>query len=184
MSTDASSLNGCAVLAISIGHSFIDEVARGAEDLGARVTRLGPDLDVRSRENVAAGVDAAINAHGAPDLVLLSVVPEQAMRVETIDALSEADWRAIAMEALRTTTRLLQALGPHLKPKGGAIVFVAPSLSLVGTPGMIALSTLLEGQRGLMKSVARQSRALRRGIACRQARRRERRPWARARSED
>lgn len=78
------------------------------------------------------------------------------MRVETIDALAEADWRAIVLEGLRTTTRLLQALGPHLKPIGGAIVFVAPSLSLVGTPGMIALSTLLEGQRGLMKSVARQ----------------------------
>jgi NAD(P)-dependent dehydrogenase (short-subunit alcohol dehydrogenase family) len=78
------------------------------------------------------------------------------MRVETIDAMADSDWRDVAMEGLRTTVRLLQALGPHFKQSGGAIVFVAPSLSLVGAPSLVALSTLLEGQRGLMKSVARQ----------------------------
>jgi NAD(P)-dependent dehydrogenase (short-subunit alcohol dehydrogenase family) len=33
---------------------------------------------------------------------------------------------------------------------------LAPSLSLTGCAGLVALTTALEGQRGLMKSVARQ----------------------------
>jgi 3-oxoacyl-[acyl-carrier protein] reductase len=156
MSSDAAWLRGRRVLAISAGFDFSAAAVAGLADLGANVARLGAELDLNSRASVTAAVDAAIEAHGAPDLVVLNVMPERALQVQSIDATDERDWREIAMEGLRTTTRLLQALGPHLKSSGGAIVFVAPSLSLVGTPGMIALSTLLEGQRGLMKSVARQ----------------------------
>ncbi|NWG52140.1 MAG: SDR family oxidoreductase [Hydrogenophilaceae bacterium] len=156
MAADASWLHGKRVFAVSVGAGLADAVVDGVADLGAEVTRLGGDLDLASAASVAAGIDAAVAAHGAPDLVVLSVIPTAAMRPDAIDAMAEADWREAAIEGLRTTMRLLQALGPHMKPHGGAIVFVAPSLSLVGTPRMIALSTLLEGQRGLMKSVARQ----------------------------
>ncbi|QGZ96158.1 SDR family oxidoreductase [Terricaulis silvestris] len=156
MTSDASWLNGRRVFAISIGHDMLAGVANGMGDAGAEVVRIGADINLSSRKTVAAGIAAAIAKHGAPELVAISVIPLQAMRVETVAAMAEADWRDAAMDGLRTTTRLLQALGPHLKPRGGAIVFVAPSLSLVGAPGMVALSTLLEGQRGLMKAVARQ----------------------------
>jgi NAD(P)-dependent dehydrogenase (short-subunit alcohol dehydrogenase family) len=156
VSSDLSSLSGKRVLAIAIGCDLARGVADGAEQLGAKVARVGEGLNLSSRESVAAGIDAAVAEHGVPELVVLSIVPEAAMRPVAIADASEADWRAAAMEGLRTTVRVLQALGPHLKAKGGAVVFVAPSLSLVGTPEMVALTTLLEGQRGLMKSVARQ----------------------------
>jgi NAD(P)-dependent dehydrogenase (short-subunit alcohol dehydrogenase family) len=156
MMKNAEALMGVRVLAIAVGHDFSAQVVEGLADLGAIVTRLAPGLDTASRSSVAADVDAAIASSGVPDLVVLSVIPPAAMRAASIDTTSEDDWRSAAMEGLRTTVRVLQALGPHLKPNGGAIVFVAPSSSLVGTPDMIALTTLLEGQRGLMKSVARQ----------------------------
>ena len=60
------------------------------------------------------------------------------------------------VDGLRAVMYLLRALGPVMKPRGGAIVVVGPSLSLVGCPQLVALSTLLEGQRGMVKSVARQ----------------------------
>ncbi len=40
--------------------------------------------------------------------------------------------------------------------RGGSIVVVGPSLSLAGAPQLVALSTAVEGQRGLVKSTARQ----------------------------
>ncbi|MEQ1808456.1 MAG: SDR family oxidoreductase [Terricaulis sp.] len=153
-SVSITSLTGKHVLAVCAGYDFSRGVVDGAADLGARISRVA--LDVSSAERIAAGLDAAIAAAGAPDVVLLNVVPEAAMRPAPIADMSEGAWRTAAMEGLRTTVRILQALGPHLKPNGGVVVFVAPSTSLVGTTDMIALTTLLEGQRGLMKSVARQ----------------------------
>ncbi|MGE0742504.1 MAG: SDR family oxidoreductase [Hyphomonadaceae bacterium] len=154
MPPDALWLSGRRVLAIVVGHDFCAAVAQGLADLGALVGRA--EIDAASRESVGGSIDAAIAEHGSPNLVLLNVIPEPAMRPVAITDMANADWRATAQDGLRTTTRILQALEMHLRPQGGAIVFVAPSLSLVGAPGMIALSTLLEGQRGLMKSVARQ----------------------------
>lgn len=151
---DANSLIGLRVLAIAVGHDFSADVVDGLAAMGAAVTR--PALDVSSLATIAAGVDAAVAENGGPDLVVLNVVPGAALQLRAIDATTEQAWRDVAMDGLRTTVRLLQALGPHMKKSGAAIVFVAPSSSLVGTPEMIALTTLLEGQRGLMKSVARQ----------------------------
>ena len=143
------------VLAVSAGADMLSGVIQGLSDLGARVTRLAT-LDASSRASVAQAIDAAIARDGQPDLVAMSVVPQEAVRVAPLADWSEAAWRAAAMDGLRTTMWLLQALGVHLKPTGGAVVMVAPSLSLVGAPELVALSTLLEGQRGLLKSVARQ----------------------------
>jgi NAD(P)-dependent dehydrogenase (short-subunit alcohol dehydrogenase family) len=149
-------LQGKHVLAVSIGFDLTGAVTDGVADLGAIVGRVGRDLDISSAESIARGIDAAIAQHGAPDLVILNVIPEAALRPAPITEMNESEWRDAAMEGLRTTVNVLPALGKNLKPRGGAIVFVAPSASLVGTPSMIALTTLLEGQRGLMKSVARQ----------------------------
>lgn len=156
MSDKANAVSDLHVLAVTVGYDLSAGAVEGLADLGATIARLGTGLDTTSRASVAAGVAAAIASNGVPDLVILNVIPLDAMGAASIDTMSERQWRAASMEGLRTTVRLLQALGPHLKPQGASIVFVAPSLSLVGTPGMIALTTLLEGQRGLIKSVARQ----------------------------
>jgi 3-oxoacyl-[acyl-carrier protein] reductase len=70
--------------------------------------------------------------------------------------LPEAAWYESVRETLRTTLHVLQAIAPVLRERGGSVTFLAPSLSLTGCPGLVALTTALEGQRGLMKSVARQ----------------------------
>lgn len=150
------SLKGKRVLAISLGCDFTRDVVAGVIDLGADIAHVGDELDVSSVVSVAAGIGDVVAQHGAPDLVILNVIPPSAMAPGELVSATEADWRTSTMEGLRTTMRVLQALGPHMKGRGGAIVFVAPSLSLVGTSEMVALASLLEGQRGLMKAVARQ----------------------------
>ena len=151
---NTNALAGVRVLAVAVGHDFSAEAVDGLSALGANVAR--PRLDLASRDTLSASIDAAILASGVPELVVLNVIPPAALQAASIEATAEQTWREVVMEGLRTTLRLLQALGPHLKQSGAAVAFVAPSSSLVGTPEMIALTTLLEGQRGLMKSVARQ----------------------------
>lgn len=152
MTTEPSWLTGKRVLALAHGHDLTTAVIAGAERLGAHVARLR----LHSQSTIASDIDAAIADAGAPDLVVINVIPEAAMQPAPLTDLTEGVWRDTAMEGLRTTVRVLQALGPHVKGSEAAVVFVAPSLSLVGAPSLTPLTTLLEGQRGLMKSVARQ----------------------------
>jgi len=137
-------------------------VADGAQAGDAQVTappsggihRL--PLKAGSRAAVQSAVDAAVAAAGAPDLVVLSVMPAISQQLTELADLPEAAWHESVREALRTTLHILQAIGPAMADRGGTVVFLAPSLSLVGCRGLVPLTTALEGQRGLMKSVARQ----------------------------
>ncbi|WP_022981580.1 SDR family oxidoreductase [Ideonella sp. B508-1] len=50
----------------------------------------------------------------------------------------------------------LQAAHAALRERGGSVVLIGPSESLVGASGQVPLMTLAEGQRSLVKSAARQ----------------------------
>ena len=66
------------------------------------------------------------------------------------------EWKAACLDPLRTTRHCLQAAWRTLGGRPARIVLVGPNLSLTGAAGLTALSALSEGQRGLMKSAARQ----------------------------
>jgi 3-oxoacyl-[acyl-carrier protein] reductase len=157
------------VWVLSSGHDILSGLAAGLADNGARVglasddsATLAPDGATRTSgafDSQAAADDSVrrlAEAAGEPDLVVLSVLPDDAMRLAPLADFDGAQWQAGACDGLRNTLYLLRALGPHIKERGVAVVMVGPSLSLVGCPNLVALTTLLEGQRGLMKSVARQ----------------------------
>jgi len=149
--TDCGWLAGRQVWALSIGLDVLSDMATGLRDHGAVVTQVCGDAEIPD----AAITELATTA-GPPDLVLISVLPKDAVRLADLTDLAPADWTAMACEPLRSLVRLLQVLGPHIKGRGAAVALVGPSLSLVGCPRLVALTTLLEGQRGLVKSVARQ----------------------------
>jgi 3-oxoacyl-[acyl-carrier protein] reductase len=127
------------------------EAARARPDGVHRVS-----LTPGSRAAVQAAFDAAVAEAGAPDLVVLCVMPELSVRLTELADLPEPDWFVSVRETIRTTLHLLQVIAPVLRERGGSVIFLAPSLSLTGCAGLVALTTALEGQRGLMKSVARQ----------------------------
>jgi hypothetical protein len=143
---------GRSVWALSIGVDILAPISAGLRDLGANIVSAGDG----STSAADACVEAAARRASAPDLVLASVLPQGAVRLTSVCDLDEADWTAVACVGLRSLIHLLQAVGPYVKGRGVAVVLVGPSLSLVGCTRLVALSTLLEGQRGLMKSVARQ----------------------------
>jgi 3-oxoacyl-[acyl-carrier protein] reductase len=158
-------------LVISVGTDVGTALLAGLQAQGARVALLTDNSEAAraradgihrlpikpgSRAAVQSAVDAAVAAVGVPDLAVLCVMPEVGVQLTELAELPEADWYVSVRETLRTTLHVLQVIGPVLRQRGGAVTFLAPSLSLTGCPGLVALTTALEGQRGLMKSVARQ----------------------------
>ena len=168
---DETWLAGRQVWIVTAGVDVTSAVAAGLQDRDARVAQLSDDAEtlaaapagvagrlgrVDSQAAADEGVGRLADAAPGPELAVLSLLPRAAVRLQPIASLPEADWRACACDGLRALVYVLRALRPHLEARGAAVVLVAPSLSLVGCPQLTPLATLLEGQRGLMKSVARQ----------------------------
>jgi NAD(P)-dependent dehydrogenase (short-subunit alcohol dehydrogenase family) len=151
------SLDGELALIIELGLPLMSGIAEGLGDAGAEVIVLRDPRLAGSQDEIAAALAAALGPDRSPALVVLSLLGEATTRLGPLGDTDLATWRAGAVDPIRVAMRVLTALGARMKPAGrGTILFLAPSLSLVGGVGMVALSTALEGQRGLMKSVARQ----------------------------
>ena len=153
---DSASLDGETALVISLGLPMLAGIADGLTARGATVVTLGDAALGGSVDAAEAGLAAGLG-ETAPALVVLSLLTAQATAIATLDDTNLETWKQAASDPIRIAMRVLTALGKRMKPAGrGAVVFVAPTLSLVGGAGLIGLSTALEGQRGLMKSTARQ----------------------------
>jgi NAD(P)-dependent dehydrogenase (short-subunit alcohol dehydrogenase family) len=151
------SLDGELALIVELGLPLMSGVAEGLEDAGAEVVVLRDPRLAGPTDAVGASIAAALGPDRSPALVLLSLLGEATTTLRPLSDTDLAAWRSGAADPILVAMRVLTALGRRMKPTGrGAILFLAPSLSLVGGAGMVALSTALEGQRGLMKSIARQ----------------------------
>ena len=109
-----------------------------------------------SRAGVDSAFDEAVARFGTPQLLVLSMIPASLMRAGGIDEVLSELWTETLQAAALGTLHALQAGHRLLQGSGGTIVLVGPALSLVGASGFCALSTLLEAQRALAKSAARQ----------------------------
>jgi NAD(P)-dependent dehydrogenase (short-subunit alcohol dehydrogenase family) len=143
-------------LILELGLPVMAGIPKGLADDGWRVVHCRDARLAGPVEQVREALDAAM-AREAPTLVLASLLPGAATALRSLGDTTLDDWRAGAADPIRIAMSVLSVLGERMKPAGqGAIAFVAPSLSLAGGRGMVALTTALEGQRGLVKSVARQ----------------------------
>ena len=125
-----------------------------AVDPGPQVVRIPADFTSRARLELAfAAVQEQL---GPPTQIIVSAIPRIALRAQDITALSDADWRAACSAAMKGVLHALQAAYTAMAGRGGSVVVIGPSLSLPGAGHLVALSTAIEGQRGLVKSTARQ----------------------------
>jgi len=132
---------------------------RGGEPsiaLPAEVVKVAARFD--SRASVEAAFAAAAEALGPPGQVVLSVMPEAGVQPRDIVATSDAQWRTACGQTMKTTLYVLQAAHGQFTAAsgGGSVVVIGGSFSLAGASQLIPLSTAIEGQRGLVKSAARQ----------------------------
>lgn len=118
------------------------------------ITSVACKFDARGAVDVA--FDLAVARCGTPQLLVLSMIPASLMRAGRIDEVPSTLWTETLQAATLATLYALQAGHRLLQGSGGTIVLVGPALSLTGASGLSALSTLLEAQRALVKSAARQ----------------------------
>ena len=131
-----------------------DQAAGLPAELPAGVTRIAASFG--SRADLGRAFAAALASVGAPGQVVISALPRSALRPQELAAMSDDDWHSACGVAMKSVLYGLQASHAQMAQRGGSIVVVGPSLSLAGAPQLVALSTAVEGQRGLVKSSARQ----------------------------
>ncbi|HEY2402522.1 MAG TPA: SDR family oxidoreductase, partial [Steroidobacteraceae bacterium] len=110
-----------------------------------------------SRDDVMSAFTTAVQRVGVPRLVVQSVLPESLFLAMPTTELMPKQWASAVHGAAKSTLYCLQAAHAIMAQSGGGtIVCVGPSFALVGASGLVALSTVLEAQRALVKSAARQ----------------------------
>jgi NAD(P)-dependent dehydrogenase (short-subunit alcohol dehydrogenase family) len=125
-----------------------------AVDLGASVTRVAASF--ASRPELEKAFTSAAEQIGGPTQVVLSAIPLMALRAQDIVETPDAHWSASCTAAMKSVLYGLQASHAQMSARGGSVVVIGPSLSLAGAPRLVPLCAALEGQRGLVKSTARQ----------------------------
>jgi 3-oxoacyl-[acyl-carrier protein] reductase len=84
-------------------------------------------------------------------------VPSSAALVrEALEDLDEATWNSRGEALLRDALRVVQDAFDVMRDRGGRIVLVTPTMSLVGGAGFAPYAMAVEGMRALAKVAARQ----------------------------
>ena len=150
------SLDGLAAAMAAAGHSVTVLADSPAHDPAAASAVRHVSWNPATRASTQQSVDAAIAAAGEPHLLVVRVWPGAASLGREVVQHDDVQWRESCGGTMLQTMHLLQCLAAPLQRQCAAIVFVGPSLSLVGAAGLAGLVALLESQRGLAKSLARQ----------------------------
>jgi NAD(P)-dependent dehydrogenase (short-subunit alcohol dehydrogenase family) len=154
-----------------VGHG----IALGLSDHGAAVAVVGAGAGAVAAEIVAGGRRAAAaccafndgaettrafaqmaGALGPIDLVVHAASLPAALVQSPLIDLDEDSWDACGEGVLRSGLWVAQAARIQLTGRGGAIVFVIPTIAMTGAAGLVPYATAMEGQRALVRSAARQ----------------------------
>jgi 3-oxoacyl-[acyl-carrier protein] reductase len=156
------------IFVVNAGIDVGSGLARGLAALGARVALLtdaeaepvsGVERVAWAPASRAAAEQAFIEAAGRigpPTQVVASVLPALALQPVAIHEMALTAWQAACRDAIKALLHVLQCSFLQMGERGGSIVAIGPALSLAGAPRLAALSAAVEGQRGLVKSAARQ----------------------------
>jgi len=88
--------------------------------------------------------------------VIHASIEPDALVPADLDAMSAQDWNRQAQAPLKQTLWVLQELRGHIENRSCGVTLIGPALALTGAPRLAALTSAVEGQRGLMKATARQ----------------------------
>lgn len=107
------------------------------------IVHMAPDGDL-TRTPTPSEADLIVHCHMPP-----------IAKPTAAAAMSNEDWHRGAMQPMLDTLATLRA-APALLGDRGAVIGLGPAFALNGTAGLVALATAAEGQRTLVKAVARQ----------------------------
>jgi 3-oxoacyl-[acyl-carrier protein] reductase len=128
-------------------------VAEGLRHVGETAVPLASEPT--SGDEVAVLLAKAEAEAGPLHGVVLVSAGRAASEEGDLAALDPAQWRRRVEEPLARTVAIFQGAHRRLRPRGGGIVVLVPTLGLVGAPGFAPWATVAEGQRSLAKAAAR-----------------------------
>lgn len=153
---DSQHLHGIRVLVATPGCPGLHGLSDALRALGAECLALSLAADFTDLASLESAFVRARDELGAIDALVIAVGSAQSRQVQSLTSLSAKQWQSACLDPLRTSRHCLQAAWRMLAGQPASIVLLGPDLALTGAPGLVALSVLSEGQRGLMKSAARQ----------------------------
>jgi 3-oxoacyl-[acyl-carrier protein] reductase len=95
-------------------------------------------------------------ARPRPDAVVHAAIDPVALEPRPLAEVDDARFEAVWERGMRAAISCGQSAFRAFAGGGGRIVFVVPTLSMSGAPGLAPLAALAEGERVLAKSAARQ----------------------------
>jgi 3-oxoacyl-[acyl-carrier protein] reductase len=101
-------------------------------------------------------VAAAFDAGERPNAVVYAALDPVALEARPLVDVDDVRFAAIWERGMRAAIACCQSAFRAFAGAGGRIVFVVPTVSMSGAAGLAPLCALLEGQRILAKSAARQ----------------------------
>lgn len=111
--------------------------------------------------DAAASLAQALNADGlagdsdAVDLVVIPVLDPLRLAAASLADDDLSAWRSRCEGPLSSVRDGLQEAYRRLRPQGGVVVVVVPTLCMTGAAGLTAYAAAAEGARALAKAVAR-----------------------------
>jgi 3-oxoacyl-[acyl-carrier protein] reductase len=151
----AAALGAAGASVALVGASRDLEGASELEARGVRVTAVEAELSRRA--DAEAAFAAAKDALGAPvdALVHGALAP---IALEPCDLVDHDDerWGLVWETTMRTAISCCQAAFAQMHDRGGRILFVLPTSGLSGAVGFASSAAAFEGERLLVKSLARQ----------------------------
>jgi NAD(P)-dependent dehydrogenase (short-subunit alcohol dehydrogenase family) len=127
-------------------------LASGLRDIGETVV-LAP---LSTSADVVADVLAAAEEQAGPlDAVVLSSAGAATTEQGDLAGLDPVQWRDRVETPLERSLACFQGAHRRLRPRGGCLVVLVPTLSLVGAAGFVTWAAVAEGQRSLAKAAAR-----------------------------
>lgn len=137
------------------GTPFLPRAVAGLVDQGHRVSSVDIGSGLSEDEADAAFARAASELGGL-DLVLCAPFEAAAWRPRALAELTDSDWQRGVEAPLDLTRWLTRAVIRPLTDRRGTLVFIVPTVGLVGGAGYSVDACASEGIRGWAKSLAKQ----------------------------
>jgi NAD(P)-dependent dehydrogenase (short-subunit alcohol dehydrogenase family) len=145
---------GAAIALLGDAHALAPLVA-DLEAADARAVAIGTDFESGEHTN-RVFAQAADALQGPIELVLHGAVPAVAYEPRDFVDLDDARWEAIWESAMRTMLFVFQAGFAQMDGRGGRFLLITPTVSMSGAARFAPYVAVLEAQRVLAKSAARQ----------------------------
>jgi NAD(P)-dependent dehydrogenase (short-subunit alcohol dehydrogenase family) len=132
-------------------------IAKALKSVGAEVATVAPpeSLDERAAfEQELSGVAERLG--GSFDVFVYAYIEPRAREAVPFEDVDDESFAILWERTMQSTIAACQGAFAHMRDRGGRIVLVTPTISMIGAaPGFAAYAAAVEGQRLFAKSAAR-----------------------------